>query len=64
VEMTLRTPGSEVDVHLMVPPGVRPAAVRAGGDNVAFRTSTVRRSDYVDFSCRISGETRVEVLFQ
>jgi len=64
VEMTVRTPASAVDVHLLLPPGARPSAVKAGGDDVAFRNSAVRRSDYVDFSCRVSGETRLEVLFR
>jgi hypothetical protein len=64
VEMTVRTPESTVDVHLMLPPGARPATVKVGGDDVAFRTSTVRLSNYVDFTCRASGETRVRVLFE
>jgi len=63
VEMTLRTPESAVDVHLLVPTGVQPAAVKVGGADVAFRTAVVRESGYVDFSCQASGETRVHVLY-
>ncbi|MCG6957434.1 MAG: hypothetical protein LJF04_15700 [Gemmatimonadetes bacterium] len=64
VEMTIRASESEVDVHLMLPPGARPSAVKVSGAEVPSRTSRVRQSDYVDFSCQVSGETQVEVLFE
>jgi hypothetical protein len=64
VEMTIRASASAVDVHLMLPSGARPSAAKVGGADVTFRTSVVRQSDYVDFSCHVSGETRVEVLFE
>jgi hypothetical protein len=64
VEMTLRTSASAVDVHLMLPPDARCSAVKVAGADVAFHTSVVRESDYVDFSCQVSGETQVDVLFE
>ena len=63
VEMTLRASASAVDVHLMLPPGELPSAVKVSGAEVPFRASSVRQSAYVDFSCQVSGEARVEVLF-
>jgi len=62
VEMTIRASESAVEVHLMLPPGERLSTVKVGGAEVTFRTSAVQRSEYVDFSCHVSGETRVEVI--
>ena len=60
--MTLEcTPGGDVTVHLMLPPGAAPKAVKVGESDTAFRISDVRESRYLDFSAVVRGEAEVRV---
>ena len=57
-------PGSDIDFHVLLPPGAEARSVTSGGREQAFRTVMVEASRYVDFSCRVDREACFEIAFE
>jgi hypothetical protein len=53
--------GSDIDVHVLLPPGAGARSVTCGGREVALRNVLVEASRYADFSCRVDREARFEI---
>jgi hypothetical protein len=53
--------GSDIDFHILLPPGADARSVTSGGREMAFRTVMVEASRYADFSCRVDADTCFEI---
>jgi hypothetical protein len=53
--------GSDIDFHVLLPPGAEPRSVTCGGRELPLCHVLVEASGYADFSCRVDGEMRFEV---
>jgi hypothetical protein len=61
VRMTVTAPDSEVDFHLLLPPGTTPSRVSVEGTDTPFAVEEVRESRYLDFRSSVSGTAEVAV---
>lgn len=63
IRIDLRVAESDVRLHVLLPAGSRATACTAGGEDVAFRNSSVEESAYVDAEVRIAGRERIEITY-
>jgi hypothetical protein len=53
--------GSRFDYHVLLPAGAEPARVTVNGEEIAYQTSVVEQSGYVDFTLERAGVASVVV---
>ncbi len=57
------SPATEIRAHLLLPEGKKCGRVRVDGTDIAFKTSTIGESRYVDFIVPAHKRTNMEIFF-
>ena len=61
IALILRSPGSEVECHVLLPKDRLPETVLSGETDIIFKTSQVEKSLYVDFSTAVQDERSIQI---
>lgn len=61
ISLEVRSPGSEILFHVLLPKGFAAKTVKVGGRSCEFQMSLIEESPYVDFSAGVSGKVSVEI---
>jgi len=63
IRMDVDAPGSQVELHLLLPAGARASSVLVDAAPVPFQHRAVGESPYLDFSVTVKGTAGVEIRF-
>ncbi len=61
ITMNVRSSGSEIRFHVLLPRGFEAKSVNAGGEDLEFRTSIIEESPYADFCADVIEDMAVEI---
>ena len=64
IVLTVDADGSEAGLHVLLPAGAEPRAVRCNGHDVPFHAVTVEQSRYADFDAAVRGTAQFEIPFR
>jgi hypothetical protein len=61
ITFDVETAGAQVEWHVLLPAGHRPAQARCDGREVAVHAVQVESSPYADGACQVQGQARIEI---
>ena len=64
ISLDVTAAGSDVEFHVLLPPGAEPRRVTRDGHDTAFRSVMVEQSRYADFEAKLDGAARFEIGFR
>jgi len=64
INFDLLAPDSQVDCHIMMPPGSLPVSVRVDGRDTSFREAWVERSLYVDLTAESKKDSVIQIILE